>query len=220
MTTRTLRRLTVSTAVAMAFGPLANAQGLFDSTAAQAGLVGGLSTQLEKLAPNSHASLHVGGFATALQEALKEPSDKTRTIVYPQTNSNSLLVTAAVVPPKGFGALPIPVCAQQHGKVLGTWNITAKGDVVPVPAAYNPEGSTRAACNAFVQAARADINARLAQAQPPGGTPPQPPPELVHLPSSHAQACSPGVPAQTLLQAPSSPAGLFAVRCSCCWWRS
>lgn len=165
-TSTTLRRLAASTAVALAFSPLANGAGLLDNNDAVNGYRGNLSNELARAAGTDRARERARGFMVELEKALAAPTEKTQTVVYPKDNSTNMLVVAAIVPPKGFEALPIPVCAQQHGKVLGTWNITAKGEVVPRPALHNPEGSTKAACNAFIVAARAAVNQKLAGAQP------------------------------------------------------
>lgn len=166
----TLRRLAASTAIAMVFGSMAHADEgykhpLVNGTASAAAYVFRLSDTLAQTTGDDAARIRARAFAGVLEATLMEPSEETRIVVYPKENSTNMLVVAAVVPPKGFEALPIPVCAQQHNKVVGTWNITSKGEVIPRPAVFNPEGSTRAACNAFVLAARAEINERLAQLQ-------------------------------------------------------
>jgi len=177
-TPNTLRRLAASTAVALAFSPLANAAGLLDNNDAVNGYRGNLSNELAKAAGTDRARERAGGFMVELEKALAAPTEKSQTVVYPKANSSELLIVAAIVPPKGFEALPIPVCAQQHNKVLGSWNITAKGDVIPRPAVLNPEGSTKAPCAAFIVAARAEMNQKLAEATPPAVQPAQPPPAV------------------------------------------
>lgn len=189
----TLRRLAASTAVALAFAPVAasaqtspakpqtaceaaqaNTGSLVSNGNALNCYAGTFSETLAKAAPNDEAPrTRARGFMVDLEAALKAPTDKTQTVVYPKPNSTNMLVVAAIVPPKGFEALPIPVCAQQNAKVLGTWNITSKGEVVPRPIITNPAGSTLAACAAFMTAARAEINEKLVQA--PGGTTPAQP---------------------------------------------
>lgn len=179
-TNNTLRQLAASTAVAMAFSPMAQAADssvhpiLNPATGATA-YSARLSIELVKAAGNDMASLRAKGFVVELEAALKEPSEKTRIVVYPKDNSTNMLVVAAVVPPKGMEQLPIPVCAQQFGRPLAAWNITAKGDVVPRPVLLNPEGSTRPACNATIVAARAEIEQQMASGQPTP-QPAQPPP--------------------------------------------
>lgn len=183
---RTLRQLAASTAVAMAFSPLANAAGFIDSGAARANALGSFSQQLTAAAGDNAASLRARGFMVELEKALQEPSEKIRIVDYPKPVTASMLRVTAVVPPKGFEALDIPVCAEQSNKVLGTWNITAKGEVQPAPwvGARESESPTSAACKAFILASRDAINQKLAQATPngapaqpaPAGTPAQPPP--------------------------------------------
>lgn len=182
---RTLRQLAASTAVAMAFSPLANAAGLIDSPKALNTYSSLLSENIAKAAGNDEARLRARGFMVELEKALKEPSEKIRIVDYPKPVSANMLRVTAVVPPKGFEALDIPVCAEKDSKVLGTWNITAKGEVQPAPwaGARESEGNS-AACKAFIFASRDAINQKLAQATPsgapaqpaPAGTPAQPPP--------------------------------------------
>jgi hypothetical protein len=104
-----------------------------------------------------------------LEKALKEPSDKTRIVDYPPRANAELLRITAVVPPKGLEVLPIPLCAEQHNKVVGTWNITPRGEVIPTPwtGQRQSEIPTSAACKDFILATRADINSRVAQQSNP-----------------------------------------------------
>lgn len=185
-TNNTLRQLAASTAVAMAFSPLANAAGLIDSPKALNTYSSLLSENIAKAAGNDEARLRARGFMVELEKALQEPSEKIRIVDYPKPAVVERLRVTAVVPPKGFEALDIPVCAEQSNKVLGTWNITAKGEVQPAPwaGARESESPTSAACKAFILASRDAINQKLAQATPngapaqpaPAGTPAQPPP--------------------------------------------
>jgi hypothetical protein len=163
MTTNTLRRLAATTAVAIAFSPLANAAGLISDDAAIVSARANLSITLAKTTGDDMARLRSGGFMAALEKALEAPSEKTRVVDYPKPAVVERLRITAVVPPKGMEALPIPVCAEQNNKVLGTWNITAKGDVIPAPwsGAMVSDTPTSAACKAFVFAARDEINQKL-----------------------------------------------------------
>lgn len=176
-TSNTLRRLAASTAVALAFSPLANAAGLMDDVAAVNTYRPAFSIALAKATGDDMARGRAGGFMVELEKALTEPSDKTRIVDYPLRANAELLRITAVVPPKGLEALPIPVCAEQHNKVVGVWNISAKGEVVTVPwtGLRQSESPTSAACKQFIVAARTDINQRLAQTQPTP-QPAQPPP--------------------------------------------
>ena len=169
---RTLRQLAASTAVAMAFSPLANAAGLMDDTRAVNTYRPLFSEALAKAAKDDAAHLRARGFMVELEKALQEPSEKIRIVDYPKPVTASMLRVTAVVPPKGFEALDIPVCAEQSNKVLGTWNITAKGEVQPAPwtGARESERPTSSACKAFILASRDAINQKLAS-----GTPAQPP---------------------------------------------
>lgn len=103
------------------------------------------------------ANFRARGFMSELEKGLKEPSDKTRLVLYQKESSTNMLVVSAVVPPKGFEQLPIAVRAQQNNKVVGAWNISAKGEVMPRSTAQNPEGSTRSACNATVNLANREL---------------------------------------------------------------
>jgi len=160
-----MRRLAASSVVALAFSPLAQAGGLIDDNNAVNSYRPTFSTLMAKVTGDDNARGRARGFMSELETALKAPADSSRLLVYPKENSTNMLVVAAVVPPKGYESLPIPVCAQQNNKVLGTWQITNKGEVLPVTPVFNPEGSTKAACNAFIIAARSDINQRVAEAE-------------------------------------------------------
>lgn len=72
-----------------------------------------------------------------------------------------MLVLAAAIPPTGLN-VPITVCAQQDGEVKRAWTISVNGQIVKREHLQNPPGSTRAACNATILAARDEIT-RLAQ---------------------------------------------------------
>lgn len=168
---RTLRQLAASTAVAVAFSPLANAAGLIGDDVAVVKYRPALSDAIAKAAGDSLAHGRARGFMVELEKALQEPSEKIRIVDYPKPVSANMLRVTAVVPPKGFEALDIPVCAEKDSKVLGTWNITAKGEVQPAPwtGARESEGNS-AACKAFILASRDAISQKLAS-----GTPDQPP---------------------------------------------
>lgn len=161
-----MRRLAATTAVAMAFSPLANAAGLISDNASVVSARTNMSVTLAKATGDDVARARAGGFMVELEKALASPAEKTRLVVYPQENSTNMLVIAAVVPPKGFENLPIPVCAQKDNKVVGAWNITAKGDVLPRAIADNPEGSTKGACDATVKLANRELKDQMAAAQP------------------------------------------------------
>jgi hypothetical protein len=107
-----------------------------------------------------------------LEAAIKTPAAAPRIVVDPPVNSTNQLVVAGVVPPAGYEHLPIRVCAQKDGRVRGVWDILANGSVVPRPALQNPEGSTRAACNATIMAAQNELNTKLAQPNAPSQPPP------------------------------------------------
>lgn len=191
----TLRRLAASTAVALAFAPVAasaqtspakpqtaceaaqaNTGSLVSNGNALNCYAGTFSQTLAKAAPDDEAPrTRAGGFMVDLEAALKAPADKPSLVVYPKTNSNNMLVVYAVVPPKGFETLPVGTCAQQFGKPLAAWNITSKGEVVPRPVVLNPEGSTRAACQATLTAMNNDLKAAMAAAVAGGTSPPAQP---------------------------------------------
>lgn len=198
MPSQTLRRLAGATAlmsgaVALAFSVNANAAGLIDSPKALNIYSSLLSESIAKAAPNDPAPrLRARGFMSELEAKLKEPAEgKTSFVDYPPRANAELLRIIAVVPPKGSEHLPIPVCAEQNNKVLGTWNITAKGDVLPaawsgsmVSAAPNSS-----ACKDFIMASRAEIT-RLAQSNQPAQPPPvseQPKPPMKQASSADSR---------------------------------
>lgn len=161
----TLRRIAASSVVALAFSPLAQAGGLIDDPNALLQYTPALSKVLAQAAGNDMAHFRAGGFMKELENTLKAPADKPLFVDYPKPVSANMLRVIAVVPPKGYETLPIPVCAEQNNKVLGTWNITSKGEVIPAPW----EGSkvsatpTSSACRAFIMASRDNINQRVAE---------------------------------------------------------
>lgn len=104
------------------------------------------------------------GFLNSLKEALPSMGEKPQIVDYPPRANRELLRITAVVPPKGMEDQAIPVCAEQNNKVLGTWNITPRGEVMSVTGNWAKETDTHTACKDFIVAARADIT-RLAQAR-------------------------------------------------------
>lgn len=178
MPSQTLRRL-AGTAAVLAFSATANAAGLIDNDHALNVYAPTFSSFLAVAAGNDAARLRASGFSSGLETVLrgKIPDEKlyaltgqdgkSRTLVYPKYSSLNTLVIAGVIPPKGSEHLPIPVCAQQNGRVVGAWNITAKGDVTPREIIANPEGSNNAACSATIVAAREQINNLVQSNQPP-----------------------------------------------------
>jgi hypothetical protein len=178
----TLRNLAGTAAVALAFGPLANPANALDLNDNNTVLRyhGMLSNAIAQSAPNAdQPRLRFGGFAVALEDALKSPADKTRVVDYPPRANAELLRILAVVPPKGLESQPIPVCAEQNNKVLGTWAITNKGEVLPVTGNWSlvSERPTSSACKEFILGQRSAIN-QLAQERangaPAASTQPQP----------------------------------------------
>lgn len=175
MPSQTLRRLAGATAVALAFSATANAAGFIDTDRSVLTARVNVDNVIAQAAPNDQAPrLAARGFMQQLEAKLKAPAEgKTSFVDYPPRANAELLRIIAVVPPKGSEHLPIPVCAEQNNKVLGTWNITAKGDVLPaawsgsmVSAAPNSS-----ACKDFIFASRAEIT-RLAQSNQPAQPPP------------------------------------------------
>ena len=166
-----MRRIAASSVVALAFSPLAQAGGLIDDNNAVNSYRPTFSSLMAKVTGDDNARGRAGGFMSELETALKAPTDKSRAFLYPQENSTNMLVIAAVVPPKGYESLPIPVCAQQNNKVLGTWQITNKGEVLPVAwtgattGEVVPGVGVKPACNAFIKVARADMAQQIAEAE-------------------------------------------------------
>lgn len=163
----TLRSVAGAAAVALAFGPLANPANALDLNDNNTVLRyrGSLSNAIAQSAPNAdQPRLRAGGFVGALETALKAPADKTRVVDYPKPVTQSMLRILAVVPPKGLESQPIPVCAEQNNKVLGTWAITHKGEVLSVTGnwATVSAAADSSACKEFILGQRAAIN-QLAQ---------------------------------------------------------
>jgi len=169
-----MRTLLAATAVSLAFSPMAQAGGLIDDTAALAKYTPAFSTAIRKASGDDlNGGLRAGGFMSELEKTLKEPNEKVRVVDYPKPSTVESIRILAVVPPKGMESHNIPVCAERNGKVFGTWNISAKGDVVPAPwtGQIVPEIPNGSACKAFVVAARADISQKYAQLQQPETAP-------------------------------------------------
>jgi len=162
-----MRRLAASSVVALAFSPLAQAGGLIDDPSALMHYTPRFSEALAKAAGNDMARFRAGGFMSELEKALKAPTEKPVVVDYPKPVSANMLRVIAVAPPKGYESLPIPVCAEQNNKVLGTWQITNKGEVLPAPWAGSMVSATptSSACKEFILAARSDINQRVAEAE-------------------------------------------------------
>ncbi len=173
-TSNRLRLMAGTAAVALAFnaGTVA-AAGFLDDPGALVGARANLSQALSKAVPDDPApSLAAGSFMGRLEATMKTPAAAPRIVVDPPVNSTNQLVVAAVAPPAGYEYLPIRVCAQKDKVVRAVWDILANGSVVSRPALQNPEGSTRAACNATLMAAQNDINTKLAQPNAPSQPPP------------------------------------------------
>ena len=120
------------------------------------------------------ASLATKGFSQQLDQTIRTPTDTAKFVDYPPRANGEFLRLIAVRPPRGLENLPIPVCAEQYNKVVGTWAITPKGDIVPLQwngskASATP---TSSACKEFIFAARDDLNTKLAQPNAPSQPPP------------------------------------------------
>ena len=122
----------------------------------------------------------VGGFQNVFEPTLKAPADKPLFVDYPPRANAELLRIIAVVPPKGFETMPIPVCAEQNNRVLGAWYIANTGLVTSAgwTGSTVSDQPNSSACKAFIFAARNEINQKVAAAQagPGTATAPQPPP--------------------------------------------
>ena len=180
-----IRALTAATAFVLA--SQAGAAGLIDDNRAILRYSGEFSNALVKAAKDDTApALHSRGFMGQLESTLKSRTEKPQVVDYPKPVTESMLRTTAVVPPQGMEQAPIPVCAEQNNKVLALWNITAKGEVMPVT---NWTGSmvsagNSAACKDFILAARSDIAAKYAamqQQQPPSAQTTPPPKQVLGM---------------------------------------
>lgn len=173
MSAITPRKLLASTAVAIVFASQAGAAGLITDDIGVVNMRGAFSESLAKAAKDDVARLHAGAFLKQLEGTLGSRTEKPQVVDYPKPVSANMLRTLAIVPPQGMEQSDIPVCAEQNNKVIGLWNITAKGAVTPVTNWTGPvvsEAPTAAACKYFLRAARDDIAAKYAtmqQQQPP-----------------------------------------------------
>ena len=187
MSAITPRKLLASTALAVVFASQAGAAGLASDSDSYLRYHGEFPTALRQAAKDdANPGLHAGGFMGQLESTLKNRTEKPQVVDYPKPVTESMLRTTAVVPPRGMEQAPIPVCAEQNNKVLALWNITAKGEVMPVT---NWTGSmvsagNSAACKDFILAARSDIAAKYAamqQQQPPSAQTTPPPKQVLGM---------------------------------------
>lgn len=123
-----------------------------------------LSITLAKATGDDTARARAGGFMVNLEAALKVPKETAQIVDYPKPVTQSMLRIISVVPPKGMEDQPIPVCAEQNNKIVGTWSITPKGEVVSVIGNWSTVSAspTSSACKEFILTARAEIT-KLAQ---------------------------------------------------------
>jgi hypothetical protein len=169
---KTLRRGAATGAVVLAFGAMAPAfadgAGLINDSAALNRYTPALSKTMAAVTGDDLARGRAGGFMVDLETTLKAPADRPRIVDYPKPASANQLRITAVAPPMGFEHMPIPVCAEKDSKVLGTWNITPKGEVVPVRwTGNNVVVGTSPACKDFITAARSKFLPPVDPAQPP-----------------------------------------------------
>jgi hypothetical protein len=153
----------IAPAVVLAFTD-ANAAGLVGDKPALIRYTPALIKTIDAVSDDPAVQSRAGGFTVELEKALGERGEQSRIVDYPKPVSANMLWVTAVVPPKGLEELPIPVCAEQNSKIVGTWNITAKGEVAPASwtGPRESEGNS-AACKGFILAARTDINQKLAE---------------------------------------------------------
>lgn len=141
---------------------------------AQASYVFALSSEVARVAgPDGRGA--VGAFVKhALEPKLKSPTDKPQLTGYPLKPYNGDLAVVAVVPPGAlFATASVPVCVEKDGKVLGTYDITPKGEVKPThysgPVTLRPMPAFTFACGAPMKAARnAMIDSLNAKNEQPG----------------------------------------------------
>ena len=168
---KAMRRIAAATTFAVgavALAPSVQACGLIDNVDGLNKYGPTLSTNLVQATGDAKASLRARGFIKDFEEQLSKPIDKPQTVFYPKEVSENMLQIVSLVPPKGMGAMDLPVCAEKGGKVVGLWNISARGEVKPIT---DWKGATTAAdaqsnaCKDFIVAAR--NNFKQVQAQFP-----------------------------------------------------
>jgi len=168
----TLKLTAATGAVALAFGAMAPAfaggGGLINDDGAVNHYRPALSKTMAAVTGDDLARMRAGGFMVDLETALKAPTDKPRVVDYPKPVTESMLRITGVAPPKGLEHMPIPVCAEKDSRILGTWNITPKGEVVPVNWTGNSVSvGNSAACKDFITVARSKFLPPVDPAQPP-----------------------------------------------------
>ncbi len=130
-----------------------------------------LANALDKATGDVTAQNRTRGFTQTLEEKLRVPASKPQFVGYPNPAANGQLVISAVVPPASrFATASIPVCAEQGDKIVGTYSITPKGDVVPDPwAGAQPVGASSGfafLCRDYIKA-RGQAMMQTDPAQPP-----------------------------------------------------
>lgn len=90
-----------------------------------------LSLALVAATKDNKASLYAAGFSKALEERLAGPAlARPQTVTAPREVVPSMLVITGVIPPAAmYFTTPISVCAEQNGRIVGTYLIQPNGDV-------------------------------------------------------------------------------------------
>lgn len=129
-----------------------------------------LSQQMKKDGVEKHA-IYARGFAKKLEEKLSQPTEAPQFVGTPNPAVNGQIVISAVVPPKAlYPTANIPVCVegpvkdaagniQNTSRVIATYNITPKGEVVP----YKFNGEVKTATQGFAFACRGPLVAARAE---------------------------------------------------------
>lgn len=192
-----VRGLVGAGALALAFNSLAAGPvGIGESVGARLRYTSALLDAIVAAAQGDQlAAFTPGGFMHDLEAAAKTVGDKPVVVDFPPRANRELLRITGVVPPKAYAAQSIPVCAEQNNRVLGTWNITAEGRVMPVTGNWALTTDTHTACKDFILRSRETFNQMVAQGAPAT-------PAIVMPPSAVA---GPEITERTFAAAPSTP---------------
>jgi hypothetical protein len=130
-------------------------------------------TYKEEELPDRLRQVHIGPIrarelSAELDAQLSSPSDEVRVVSVPRTGTATTLQVAAIIPPRSWATQAIPVCVEDHRRILGYFQITDEGDLVKD--AWNPidkvvpaqDGKDRPSCWSYINTYKRDMKAASA----------------------------------------------------------
>lgn len=121
-----------------------------------------LSKTLVEATGDVAATSRTGGFTKALEEKLRAgPIERPQSLTYPNPVVEGMLVFKAVLGPRNrWASENIYVCAEKDGRIIGTYSITPKGDVLADPWAGGSNAQRTTASTEFSNVCGPYIRAR------------------------------------------------------------